>query len=185
MKNIHTIIITTTILLASLSSCGENKETKEQLTQLTEINNQLDSIRSILLELNFDSIYHYSQDMAADKKAIKTNYHSDSVDVNLARKINRFNGIRKQFGKAASKGLTFKKKLDVQQEQTNKLLNDIKIGAGHKEKYQDYVNLEIKNMQQLSEEFNELHEVSARNLKEYKEINPFIKSFIEELRKVD
>jgi hypothetical protein len=104
--------------------------------------------------------------MADDKKAIKSNYHSDSVDVQLGRKVNRFNGIRKQFGKAASQGKIFHKKLEVQKTQTNKLLNDIKIGAGHKEKYQYYINLEIKNMKTLSDEFAELHKTTARNLKE-------------------
>jgi hypothetical protein len=168
-----------------LYSCGNDEITTKQITQLTSIDRQIDSMQTILNEFDFDAIFHYSKEMADDKKAIKTNYHSDSVEVQLGRKVNRFNRIRKQFGKAASQGKMFHTKLEVQKTQTNKLLNDIKLGAGHKEKYQDYINLEIKNMQVLTEEFAELNKTTTRNLKEYKEINPFIKSFIEEIRKVD
>lgn len=173
------------LLAISIFSCEQMKIKEKQLTEIAKVEVELNELRDTVNKIQFDSIGIYALDMANDKRLIKKFYHSDTVNENLARKINRFNGIRKQFKKVSGKGITFGIKVDSCLAQVARLKNDISMGAGDKSKYQEYINLEKKNLNQLEMEFEQINSTTQRNLKEYKEYSPFVKNFIEEIRKID
>lgn len=183
MKNFKFLFIL--VAAATLASCASLQMKDKQLAQIDSILIQVDSIEQIVNGISFDSISNLAKDMADDKKQIKKYYHSDTVDENLARKINRFNGIRKQFKKVSSKGIMFNKKITLMQEQLQSLKIDVENGAGNKEKYNEYILLEQSNFNDLEKEFKDIYTVTQDNLKEHQEIMPFVKSFIEDIKKID
>lgn len=173
------------ILVVSLASCEQTKIKQEQISEVDSIILQLEDLKDTVSKIHFDSIAIYANDMAYDKLLIKKYFHSDTVNEALARKINRFNGIRKQFKKYSGKGITFETKIDSCLAQVNRLKTDISAGAGNKEKYNEYVHLEQGNLNKLNTEFEMINSNTQRNLKEFKELSPFVKNFIEEIKKID
>lgn len=173
------------LVVVPFTSCEQATIKQEQLSKVDTIIDQLEDLKDTVSKIHFDSIAVYANDMANDKLLIKKYFHSDTVNEALARKINRFNGIRKQFKKYSGKGITFETKIDSCLAQVNRLKTDINAGAGNKEKYDEYINLEQGNLNKLNTEFEMINSNTQRNLKEYKELTPFVKNFIEEIRKID
>ena len=83
-------------LISLLFSCSDLQKS-DQLASISDLNNQLDSIEQVWEEHKIDSLPQWELSVYDIENRIKKNYVSDTIDMELGRKMDAFKVLRRQF----------------------------------------------------------------------------------------
>ena len=86
-----------TFLLILLLTACESTEKHKQLTRLTKMIAQTDSLKSVLLQNKIDSVVDYQVQANALMIRLKNNYRPTKIDLNFGRKVNEFKELQMLF----------------------------------------------------------------------------------------
>lgn len=136
------------VLSIFLTSCSDLNK-KGQLTRIDEMNNSLDSIKTVLLENKIDTITQLMFAASQVEQRIKSNYVSDTIDMALAKKMNAFKVSRKRLRPLGKLYNNINLGVDEEKEALRLLKSDIENGSGERNKYDDYVMFEASKVHQL------------------------------------
>jgi hypothetical protein len=163
------IIIGLIISLTALTSCQDLKK-EEQLKKVNQLIATSDSIQKTFTATANDSIGKIITAVMDVELRIKNNYFSDTIDKNLARKVNTYKMIRK---KLKPLGKRYNQIPDGCKEELialDKLKKDIENGAGERGKYDEYLKFEENKVNQLKtllDEFAKTQEEAISNFNKY------------------
>jgi hypothetical protein len=139
-----------TFLLILLLTACESTEKHKQLSRLTKMIAQTDSLKSVLLQNKIDSVVDYQVQANALMIRLKNNYRPTKIDLNFGRKVNEFKELQMLFilEKEENKrtlpgefGVVFSS-LDEEKMTLNLLKVDVENGRGDKKKYNEFINFE-------------------------------------------
>lgn len=139
-----------TFLLILLLTACESTEKHKQLSRLTKMIAQTDSLKSVLLQNKIDSVVDYQVQANALMMRLKNNYRPTKIDLNFGRKVNEFKELQMLFilEKEENKrtlpgefGVVFSS-LDEEKMTLNLLKVDVENGRGDKKKYNEFINFE-------------------------------------------
>jgi hypothetical protein len=170
------------VLLIGLSACLD-AEKKERIAELDRMTFQLDSIKEAFVILPLDSINLIREHVNNNEKYIKTYYFDDTLDVEFARAMNRYRGIRKGAGHVVGKKVFLDTIIDFQLGQLEKLKTDISNNSGKREKYEQYVNGERENVSLIISSYRDFEMRFSLMRSEFNEVNPIIEEVIARLKR--
>jgi hypothetical protein len=173
--------ITILISVFAFTSCLD-AERKAHLDKLDGMIHQLDSLKSNYAKIPLDSINLIREHVNNNERYIKNYYLDDTLDVDFARAMNRYRGIRKGSGYIVEKRIFLDTVFDFQLNQMKKLHTDISNGTGKRDKYEQFVKGEEENVNLILSSFKDFSERFSFMRKEFNEINPMIESIIERLK---
>lgn len=167
--------------LVSLTSCMDI-EASGYLDKIAEMNQTVDSVETVLNEHRMDSIADISLKAYTVENRVKRNYHADTIDLALGRKMDAFKVMRrnlKPIGKAQS---DLPVMIEEERAKLEQLKIDIENGDGEREKYGEYIAFEEAKVAQLRTLLNEYvttkESVTSTYSELYNELNDFSLSLL-------
>ena len=164
-----------------LSSCMDLK-TSEQLETIESMSQTIDSLETAFNENKLDSVAKISLNAYGVENRIKNNYNSDTIDMELGRKMDAFKVMRrnlKPLGKALT---TIPASIEEERVKLKELQTDIENGNNKREKYDEYISFEEAKVEQLKtlvSEYVQIKDVSLKTYNElYEELNAFSMSLL-------
>jgi hypothetical protein len=167
-------------------SCSDLKK-GEQLNSIDAMHNTVDSIEIVLNENKIDTLSALITATTTLELRIKNNYYSDTIDMELGRKMDAFKRTRLRLGPLSNTFNTIKTGVEEEKVMLKNLRTDIDNGNGDRKKYQEYVSFEQKKVGQLRSLLNAyvLEKTETMELidKSYPEMNAFSLSLLNKKKK--
>ena len=175
-------------LLAFVGFCGllltscMDVETSEQLERIASMNQTLDSVETVFNEHPIDSISKISLSSYSIENRIKNNYRSDTINMELGRKMDAFKVMRRSLGPLRKSMSLIPTSISEERKKLKELKSDIENGDGKREKYAEFVSFEEEKVSQLRillDQYVRKQEVSLKTYNDlYDELYAFSMSLI-------
>lgn len=146
-------ILFSSFVILMLHSCVSS-EKRQQIQQLTKMISQTDSLKLVLQQNKIDSIVEYQILANALMLRFKNNYNPKKVDLKLGEEVNEFKELQMLFVKEKEEnkrtlpgefGIIFSALLE-ENKSLKTLLNDIENDRGDKNKYDEFIQFELKKI---------------------------------------
>lgn len=137
----------------ALTSCSDLSK-GEQLDKIEQLNKTVDSIQTVLIENKIEEIEELSIEAESVVSRIKENLNSDTLDLKLAKDIDRYMIMFRSIGNLKSVFSQIKKNAKLEKITLTKLERDIDHGNGDRKKYSNYVSFETKKVNYLNQNLN-------------------------------
>lgn len=175
------LVGTVGIVVLFLSSCMDLK-TSEQLEAIESMNQTIDSLEAVFNENKVDTVANISLSAYGVENRIKNNYQSDTINMELGKKMDAFKVMRrnlKPLGKALS---IIPTSIEEERKKLDELQTDIENGNGEREKYDEYISFEKDKVNQLKTLVTEYIQVKDESIKTFndlfEELNAFSMSLL-------
>ena len=175
MKRIFIFGILLTINLA-LFSCSDLKK-GEYLKSIEQMNTALDSIQTVLIENQIDTLPALTVAAMGVELRIKNNYYADTIDIALGKKMDAFKVMRKRLGPLGSTYNTIRLGVEDEKKTLKDLRSDIENGDGVRSKYGEYVHFEQQKVGQLRSLLKEYVSEKEKALKTFNELYDELNAF--------
>ena len=159
-----------------LSSCMDLK-TSKQLEAIESMNQTIDSLETVFNDNKLDSVAKISLNAYGVENRIKNNYNSDTINMELGRKMDAFKVMRRNL-KPLGKALTIiPTSIAEERVKLKELQADIENGNNKREKYDEYVSFEKAKVDQLKTLVSEYVQIKESSLKTYNELYEELNDF--------
>lgn len=136
------------LVLLVTYSCADIDKGKH-LEAIDNMNKSLDSIQTVLLENEIDTIAALSVATNSVELRIKNNYNADTIDMELGRKMDAYKLMRRTLGPLGRSFYMIKTGVAEEKLTLEKLKIDIEKGNGERKKFPEYIKFEESKVQQL------------------------------------
>jgi hypothetical protein len=136
------------IILLIFTACS-GKEKEEQLSSIDSLNQSVDSIQKQLMAHEIDTIAALRVATNGVELRIKNYYFSDTIDIELGKKMDAYKVMRRNLGPLGKTFATIKNGLKSEKEDLTKLKKDIEHGNGKPEEFDEYITFESEKINQL------------------------------------
>ncbi len=164
------------ILAFGIVSCADINKSG-QLERIDALNATLDSIETIYNENKIDTISVISNRAWQVENRIKQNYVSDTINMELGKKMDAFKLMRKQLTPMSKSGTTVFNGIAEEREKLKELYNDIENGNGKRDKYDEYIAFESGKVEQIRAVFHEFLDTRSLVLTTYDEFYDELNEF--------
>lgn len=175
------------LVLLGTYSCADIDKGKH-LEAIENMNKSLDSIQTVLLENEIDTIAALSVATNSVELRIKNNYVSDTIDMELGRKMDAYKLMRKTLGPLGRSYHMIKTGVIEEKLTLEKLKTDIEKGNGERKKFPEYIKFEEEKVQQLrillKEYVNQKNETMKTFHELHEELDAFSMSLLNKKKKV-
>ncbi|MFK7783523.1 MAG: hypothetical protein AB8B56_00330 [Crocinitomicaceae bacterium] len=164
------------IIVLFLSSCMDLK-TSEQLETIESMNQTIDSLETVFNENKLDSIAKISLGAYGIENRIKNNYVSDTINIELGKKMDAFKVMRRNL-KPLGKSLSIiPESIEEERAKLKELQADIENGNGKREKYDEYISFEQGKVDQLKTLVTEYIRVKDQSIQTYDDLFDELNAF--------
>ncbi|MDG1333007.1 MAG: hypothetical protein P8P74_11805 [Crocinitomicaceae bacterium] len=170
------LIGTIGICVLFLSSCMDLK-TSEQLETIESMNQTIDSLEIVFNENKLDSVAKVSLSAYGVENRIKNNYNSDTINMELGRKMDAFKVMRRNFKPMGKALTTIPATIDEERAKLKELKTDIENGNNEREKYDEFITFEQDKVDQLKTLVSEYVEIKNTSMKTYNELYTELNDF--------
>jgi hypothetical protein len=171
------------LFVTLLFSCQDKKK-EQQLEKVVGLINTTDSIRTIFIENRNDSLMYYIQQVMDVEFRIRRSYNSDTIDVELSKKMNAYKMVRKKLKPILKNNAKMETGTLEELATLKKLKSDIENGAGNRSKYETYIAHEQNKVNQLKLVLNEIIETQEKEIKVFNDLHKELYEFSMQLEHV-
>lgn len=170
------------ITCLSLYACSSSNNEKH-LEQIAKMNTSLDSLEKVMLANEIDTIAALRIATNGVELRIKNNYYSDTIDMELGKKMDAYKVMRRKLGPLSRSFTTVKTGITEERLSLKNLKTDIQNGNGDQSKYQEYVDFENGKVNQLSKILAEYVVEKTKTMKTFHELHQELYDFSIEVTK--
>jgi chromosome segregation ATPase len=164
------------ILAIVLVSCSDLKKPE----QLEKVDDLLESVSSSTTALEENEIQNLEEILvlSSDMTSVFKQYESDTIDVDIALKFDRFQSMNEKIVPVMQWYDTLDSLLEQQESKLKELRNDIDQGSGKRNKYDTYIQFEKEKVTKLESRVEEcitaMKEIEATYEELHNEINELL-----------
>lgn len=162
--------------LGSLIACSDVKKS-DQLDSIEKMQNSLDSIQTVLLENEIDTIAAMGVAANSVELRIKNNYNADTIDLELGKKMDAYKVMRRTLGPLGKSFSVIKNGVIAENETLNNLKSDIENGNGERDKYDEFVLFEHGKVEQLRSLLKDYVTQKEKTMKTFHELHGELNAF--------
>jgi hypothetical protein len=159
-----------------LTSCSDLNK-KEQLSQIENMNKTLDSVQTVLIENQIDTLPALIVATMTVELRIKNNYYADTIDMALGKKMDAFKILRRKLDPLGRTYNTVNLGVKEQKESLRLLHTDIENGSGERKKFDEYVTFEADKVDKLRKLLNEYVSEKGKTMNEMDRLYPEMNAF--------
>lgn len=178
MKHFFIFIVSPMILF----SCGPEEKFKGPLSDIEKYTKKIDSIENLSNEIPYDTLAFILKEVHQFEAEVKKYFKDDTLEMEFARAMNEFKGIRKNMKDPENNKKIFHLEMEGLKKQLNDLEEDIKNGVLSKEEVQKYTAKEVADTKLLLQQFGLFHETADKVLDVYYLNREIIANTIKELK---
>jgi chromosome segregation ATPase len=171
------------LLSISISSCS-NTDKNKYITEINAMEITLDSLKSIANDTTKQNSTEIVMSVRQTIANVKKNYMPDTIDYDLAEKMNSYKEIRKVISRNSGNLAKAKQAIPEVQIKLADLKHDVENGVNDREKYEEYINYEKSKIEEIKTVLSYYLETTEVYYKRYDSLHPIIKNFGDSLERV-
>lgn len=164
-----------------LISCSDLRK-EDQLSKLKTLQDKLRTSQNEFQAAFIDSLHEMTLLSSDLERNLKQNYRSDTVDVNLGKRVDDYKRMRRMFGPLGNFGSKLKRAYAEQEKQLQSLFLDIENGYGERNKYDTYIDLEREKNEQVFVLLQEYLYLKKDALEIYEAQHQWLSDFVTQLK---
>lgn len=162
--------------IITLFSCTDLNKGK-QISAINGMNKTIDSIQTVLLENEIDTIAALQVATNTVELRIKNYYYADTIDMALGRKMDAYKVMRRSLGPLGRSFVTIKNGVSAERTALANLKKDIENGDGDRQKYDEYVQFEQGKVDQLRKLLTEYIKEKDKTMKIFNDLHQELYDF--------
>lgn len=174
-------LISLFILSCVLFSCSDMKKGK-QLEQITVLQTSLDSLQSVWRPEDATVVDSLSKVCASKIDSIGSLYNNQEIDLEIASKIDLFKQSSNDLQELKKIHDFFPTVLNDKKQSLESLKKDITKGSGRREKYDEYIAFEQKELNTIRQQFNDYFETKNRCVERYASSREAVNQLLDSLK---
>jgi hypothetical protein len=147
------------------------------MTTIDQLSKTVDSLQEIIVKSEIDSIGYRKIATQDVELRIKQNFYSDTLNLELGKKMDAYKVMRRKFGPLSRTHKTLETGAAEELIVLNQLKNDIKSGSGERNKYSEYIQFEKNKVLQLSTLLEDYIKEKAKTIETYNRLHPELLAF--------
>ncbi|HZH87389.1 MAG TPA: hypothetical protein VFD77_08730 [Brumimicrobium sp.] len=159
----------------SLTSCN-NAEKKKHLAEIDVMEATLDSLSLIANDTTSSNASQIIYSVRETISNVKENYNPDTIDYDLAEKMNSYKEIRKVISRNSGNIAKAKQAIPEVQAKLADLKHDVENGVNDREKYNEYINYEKAKIEEIKHVLSYYLETTKEYNDLYDSLHPIIKA---------
>ncbi len=160
----------------ALISCSDLKK-NEQIQAITKMEATLDSIQTVLKANEVDTIAGLSTAANVIETRIKNNYKTDTIDMELGRKMDAYKIMRRSFRPLGDAYYRVQEGTSEEKLTLANLKKDIENGDGDRAKYDEYVKFEEEKVNQLRILLDDYIQQKTKTMNTFHELHEELEAF--------
>jgi len=168
-------IFVISILSISIASCS-NTDKKKYIAEINKMEDTLDSLSSIAFDTTRQDPGKMVLSVRETIADVKENYLPDTIDYELAEKMNSYKEIRKTISKNSGNLAKAKQSIPEVQEKLADLKHDVQNGVNDRDKYAEYISYERGKIEEIKHVLSYYLETTEESYKLYDSLHPIIKN---------
>lgn len=170
------------ILSIVLFSCSDLKKGR-QLNELKVVEEAYVQLQKDWNNENIQTIDSLSHACHSKLDSIKLFYNDQELDLETVKKVDRFKQSEEDFKSIKKMNEFFPSLLDEKLKSIQKLTKDVNTGSGRREKYEEYIDFEQRELVALQQQFSDYQATKKRCLENYEGSERAIIQLIDSLKK--
>jgi len=166
-----------------ITSCDNAKRYKTEIAEIDSKQLKLDSLKSVVNEVNIDSLSYMQKEANANEVIIRKYYFADTIDMVFAGKLDRNKRVRKSLNSVETQKTKILKELSEIKLQFTNLKKDILSGLYDSKQIENYLNVERLDYNELKLNVKSFSLLEQEQKKNFYYSNPQIKAYCELLLK--
>lgn len=170
------ILLFFTLASLTFTSCKSSKN-RQFLTEIETLRGELNGIEKTLYVNEIDTIAALGMAASNVEIRIKNNYHSDKIDIEFGKKMDKFKVLRRNLRPLGRSFTTIKKGIADERKVLDYLKSDIEGNKGASDKYKEYIDYERDKVDQLRKLLVAYQEEKDRTMRDffvlYRELDAF------------
>lgn len=171
-----------TVLL--LCSCSDI-EKEAQLSKIKTLQTNLSKHKQSFEVMKIDTLFVMKQRSSDLERKLKQNYKSDSVDINLGRRIDAYKRMRRMFGPLGTLATKLNNAFNEETLHLQHLYHDVDNGFGSRDKYDEYIRLETKKCRQITILIEDYLRIKTEAFEIYAKEHRFVADFVQQIMKIE
>lgn len=171
------------VLMAVIfSACADLR--KDQLFQKIEaLNQKLEKLEGELKDTRLNDVATIKNNTMQTELRIKQNLHLDTVNMELAKKLDAYKLMRKSIKPVMQQLVKIRQGISEEKEVLQQLKNDIQDGRGKRDRYEEYIKFEAQKVAQLDALTKDFIRAKNKFFTDYKRLYPPVTAFADSLLK--
>jgi hypothetical protein len=171
-------------LVLLLCSCSDI-EKDSQLSKIKTLQSNLTKNKQSFEVMKIDTLFVMKQRSSDLERKLKQNYKSDSVDLNLGRRIDAYKRMRRMFGPIGTLGTKLNNAFNEEALHLQHLYHDVYNGFGPRDKYDEYIRLETKKCGQITILLEDYLRIKTEAFEIYAKEHRFVADFVLQIMKIE
>ena len=175
------IYVASLVLLGYLFVGCNDAQKEGYLAQIQAMEEKLESLSIRIVEHDSDTLRGLTTTINQVIGKVQKNYFPDSIDLEIAARMNAYKGIRKSLERNSGNLAKAKVAIPEIKETLGNLKHDIENGAGNRDQYAENVAYELGKVRQVEELLTFYFTSHDENVMTFEEIHPIVEAFADEL----
>lgn len=172
-------IIVFLVLGLVFAACNPEKKYAAEISEINEYEKAIDSLEIIYNSIKFDSLVIIQKAASTSEKMIKKYYTADTISRELADKLQYIKSVRKSLSNIEDKKDALAREITTLKTQFSNLEIDVKNGILNKSQVSEFLEVEKKAFDHLSENLTNVVDNQSKQLKDYHYANTFVDAYVE------
>lgn len=175
MRNLLLFLLLGAIFVA----CSPEKKYANELSEINQFEEKLDSLQSVYLTIKFDSLIAIQKEANYHEKMIKKHYMADTMSIDLVNRLHFIKNVRKSLQNIEIKKASLAKEIGNLRTQFKNLETDILNGILGKEEIDEFLTAEKLAFTNLADQINQVLVNQEKQLKDYGYAIPVVHDYVE------
>lgn len=169
------------ILFLGLLSCSDMKKGK-QLEEITALQTDLDSLESVWNVMDLQRIDSMGAECSSKIDSIGLLYENQTIDESLAFKIDLFKRCTNDLKELKKIHEFYPVVLEEKRKSLKLLKTDVAKGSGRREKYEEYIDFEQKELSTIRKQYEDYQVTKQRCEAYYSESKETVDQLLDSLK---
>ncbi|HTO36114.1 MAG TPA: hypothetical protein VL021_02015 [Brumimicrobium sp.] len=161
------------LVFSFLAGCG-NDAKKEYLMQIDQLESQLDSLHKVIFNSESDRNAEIIASVKKTLQTIKEGYHSDTIEFDLAKKLDSYKEIETALSTNSGNLAKTKQAVLETQKSLGDLKHDIDNGVNNRSEYDGFIEFEKNKLSDITKLWDYYTETSNEYQKRYDTLHSYV-----------
>ncbi|MFM7007132.1 MAG: hypothetical protein ACKOWX_07745 [Flavobacteriales bacterium] len=169
------------VLLAVFFSACADLSKDHLFEKIQALNQKLENLEEALKDTRLNEVATIKNNTMQTELRIKQNLHLDTVNIELAKKLDAYKLMRKSIKPVMRQLVKIKQGISEEKHVLRQLKNDIKEGRGQRDRYEEYIKFEGQKVAQLTALTKDFTRAKNKFFTDYKRLYPPVAAFADSL----